>query len=244
MKIAIIIPGFNRYDLTHARLMELYKYVQVNAEVEIILINDASTDEDYETGCGWWKNHSGIPHKIRYYKNKENLGFIGSMNIGAKIAIKNHADLLIFLSNDVVISGNFVAEILKALEPDANTLIGGEMISHAAGWNEFQHENYKFHLPWLNGWMLACTDVIWQSLGGFDKDYAPSDFEDVDLSTTAIDLGYKLIPLNSQHLKHLTAQSFGYNETRLARTKRNRELYISKWTTSKLRSLHRKIQSN
>lgn len=77
--------------------------------------------------------------------------------------------------------------------------------------------------------MLACTDTIWRSLGGFDPRYGTSDYEDVDLSTTALDLGYRLIPLNCKHLKHLVAQSFGYNETRLERTKHNREVFFQKW---------------
>ena len=108
-------------------------------------------------------------------------------------------------------------------------LIGGEIIDWKAGWNEFNINGREIVIPWLGGWMLACTDVIWQSLGGFDPRYGISDFEDVDISTTALDLGYKLIPLNCKHLQHLVAKSFGYNEIRLERTKHNREVYIQKW---------------
>lgn len=121
-------------------------------------------------------------------------------------------------------------------------MIGGELVNYNAGWNEHNIDGQKFFLPWLNGWFLACTDVIWQSLGGFDPIYGKTDFEDVDLSTTAIDLGYNLVALNSDKLHHLGAQSFGYTPERMKHTEHNREVYIKKWR-NKLVELHQKIQS-
>ncbi len=225
--ISIILPFFNKWEMTHSRLNEIYHHLS-HHPIEVILVDDASTEDNYVGGVGWWqKSFNAFP--VRYHRNVENLGFIGSMNAGAEIALKHNADVLIFLSNDVVISGDFVAEILAVLAQNDRVLIGGEIINYPAGWNEFIVNDKKVVLPWLGGWMLACTDVIWQSLGGFDPRYGISDFEDVDISTTALDLGYKLIPLNCKHLQHLVAESFGYNEMRLERTKHNREVYFQKW---------------
>jgi GT2 family glycosyltransferase len=119
-------------------------------------------------------------------------------------------------------------------------LIGGELVNYNAGWNYHEIDGQKFFLPWLNGWFLACTDVIWQSLGGFDPIYGKVAYEDIDISTTAIDLGYNLVALNSDKLHHLGAQSFGYTPERMKQTEKNREVYSRKWQ-SKLVELHRKL---
>ena len=88
MKIAIILPFYNHWNLSHTRLFELYKYVQDNCF--IVLVNDCSTEVECETGVAWWQKQV---HKqeIYYIKNKENLGFGKSMNLGAKIAQKHGA---------------------------------------------------------------------------------------------------------------------------------------------------------
>lgn len=237
--ISIVIPFHNKWEMTHARLNEIYHHLS-HHNIEVILVDDASTEEGYGGGVAWWqKTFKAFP--VRYHRNETNLGFIGSMNAGAEIALKHNADILIFLSNDVVVSGDFVTDIVTILQQDNKVLIGGEIIDWKAGWNQFEIDGKEIVIPWLGGWMLACTDVIWHSLGGFDPRYGTSDYEDVDLSTTAMDLGYKLISLNCKHLKHLVAQSFGYNETRLERTKHNREVYIQKWQ-DKLKDLHTRLQ--
>ena len=48
-KTSIIIPHYNRYDLTHARLYELYNHVPMD-NVEIIVMDDASPNTDIYDG--------------------------------------------------------------------------------------------------------------------------------------------------------------------------------------------------
>jgi GT2 family glycosyltransferase len=221
--------------------MQLYQHLP-HEDVEIILIDDFSTDAEIAGGIAWWQKQVAN-RTIRYKKTTENLGFGGAMNLGAKIAIKNGNELLIFLSNDVEVYGNFLTEINQKLSLNDKVLIGGELVNYNAGWNEFDIDGKHIMLPWLNGWFLACTDVIWQSLGGFDPIYGLSDYDDVDLSTTAIDLGYNLVALNSDKLHHLGAQSFGYTPERMKHTEHNKEVYTQKWK-HKLVELHQKIQSS
>ena len=226
MKCSIIIPYYNKWDLVHNRLMEIYKNI---SECEIILIDDDSPNDDCRTGAAWWQKQVA-KHSIRYYKNEKNLGFGGSMNIGAKIAIKNGADILILLSNDVSCRGDFVTPIIAALSEKPKTLIGGELIYHPAGWNEFQLDNgNKFIVPYANGWLLACTTDAWKEFGGFDPIYGRYDYEDVDLSTKALSLGYSVIGLHLPFLHHQGAGTIGYNPERLKHTEENRLKYINKW---------------
>lgn len=222
MKASIIIPFYNRYDLTFARLVELYKYIP--REHEIILVDDASPELDSRGGIAYWQKYK--THKIRYFRNEENKGFGGSMNIGAKIAMKYHSDLLIFLSNDVKVSGNFIPLIEGKY---AKSLICNEQITHKAGWNEFIIDGKLYIVPYANGWFLACAPEAWKELGGFDLRYGKYDFEDVDLSMRALELGYNINALNTTLLQHMGASTIGYTEERLEHTKHNKEIFFEKW---------------
>jgi GT2 family glycosyltransferase len=227
MKTGIVIPFFNHWDLTHALLARLYEFL-AREDIEIILINDASTENDCETGVAWWQSWHSKP--IYYYRNNTNLGVGGSMNIGAKLAIKHGAEVLVFLSNDVIVSSDFMPGIFNALAKDKNILIGGELIYWDGGWNKIEIEGKKHIIPYLNGWLLACTASIWRNLGGFDLLYGKYTYEDIDLSTKALSLGYNLVALNNPGLKHLGGGTISQgNADRIKITEENKAKYIQKW---------------
>jgi GT2 family glycosyltransferase len=228
MLISIVLPYFGRWDLTHARMAELYKHAPDNCE--IILVNDASNEPECRTGVGFWQK-GPAQHKIIYVENKKNLGFGGSHNKGAKAA---NGDILIFLSNDVIIRTDFVTPIIETIEENRKCLIGGRIVAWAAGWNQFETDDGKpFIIPYCEGWLLACHKEIWDTIGGFDvKSYQKFDMEDVDLSMTALSLGYDLRALSfpPHMLRHISGATIGkLNIDRMAITTRNKEIFIEKW---------------
>ena len=227
MKTSIIIPFLNRWDLTHQRLFEIYKHVPVG-NAEIVLIDDASTDADIQSGVAWWQGTS--KHPIRYYRNPENLGFGGSMNNGAKIAMKYQSELLIFHSNDVIASGDFFTETIDLISRNPNVLLTGELIWWDSGWNTITIDGKKTIFPYGNGWYLACTSEVWKNIGGFDLNFGAYDYEDIDISATAIYLGYNIVALNSKYLRHIggaTISALGMD--RSLQTNKNRLLFEQKW---------------
>lgn len=223
--ISIIIPFYNRWDLTHQRMMDLHKWI--NEEVEIVLVNDASTDMEIKGGVAFWQKNSPR-HTIKYKENKENLGFGGSMNAGADAASGN---ILVFLSNDVQIAGDFITQIKAILKQDDKTLVGGRIVYWEAGWNQFEHKGKRFVVPYVEGWLVACTKEVWESLGGFDPLYGKYAMEDVDISTTAISLGYNLKGLDNPQLHHIGGATAKYDEQRMNYTIANKEKYIAKWSS-------------
>jgi len=219
---------FGRYELVHKRLQEFWQYIP-RENLEIIVINDASPgDRDYEGNIAWWQKQVDNPHTIRYHANKENLGFGESMNLGAKHA---NGDLLVFFSNDVIISGDFVTQIVTLMDKDNRILLGGQIIDYPAGWNEFVIDNaYNIYITYCNGWLLSCTKSAWEESGGFDPIYGKFDYEDVDISTRFSEMGYNLCSLDSLYLHHIggaTISSMGLNRQNY--TEKHRELYINKW---------------
>ena len=150
------------------------------------------------------------------------------MNAGAKHA---EGDLLIFFSDDVIISGDFVTQIAQKFDKDDRMLLGGERIDYPAGWNEFElGDGRNIYITYCNGWLLSCDKSAWEESGGFDPIYYPFDVEDVDISTRFSEMGYNLEALNSRYLHHMggaTIYSLGLDRSKY--TKEHRELYIDKW---------------
>lgn len=221
--VSIIIPMYNNWFLTHQRMMELYEFV--STPCEIILVNDCST-EDMGGAMSWWKNQD--KHRVICIKTPRNLGFGGAINHGAKRATE---DVYVFLSNDVKVMYDFVPELLDVIESREKVLVGNEIYNRDTGWNVLNINGKPKMFPYLAGYFLACTKEAWKDLGGFDPIFGLFDFEDVDLSSTALYKGYRLVPLNSKMLLHASGQTIRkYYPEREKITRKNQNVFIQKWS--------------
>lgn len=216
MTSSIIIPAYNHYDLLHVLLFEIYR--RCKSVDEVVVVNDASTDDSVIKGLAWWKESKLIP--IRELRSSTNRGFLLSANSGLK---KATGDIKILLSTDVKIYDDVSVLVTDKLKDNPKRLVGGIIHSHDTGWNRFG----KTIFPYVEGWLLATTADGWEELGYLDTRYVPNDFEDVDLSTTALSLGYELEIIPS--VVHIGGQSIGYSPEREALTKINQEKFKNKW---------------
>ena len=225
-RFSIIIPYYNRWDLTHARMSEIYGHLY--SDIEVILVNDASPELDCRSGAGFWQKGLNV-FPIKYVENPQNLGFGGSNNRGAKAAT---GDILVFLSNDVVISGNFLPQIEKIIaEKDGKVIVGGRVLYEDTGWNTLMIKGKKSIVCYPEGWLIAVTPAMWESIGGFDPIYSPYDYEDVDLGAWATYNNVPLVGLNSAYLHHLSGQTiYKVNPERQKVTIAHRKLFEDKWT--------------
>ena len=221
--ISIVIPFYKRWDLTHARLMELYKFNP--PECEVILVDDYSNDNECDGGILWWQK---IPNfTLRYHKNEENVGFGQSCNNGVKLAKGKY---VILLSNDVQMYGNVISDIVSIIGNDDKLLVAGRVVDWAGGWNEMDSNGKHYVIPYAEGWLLGFTKVAWKNLGGFDPIYQPYDMEDVDLSLTALSMGYNIVNLHSNKVKHISgATIYKLNPHRMEVTTKHKELFVNKW---------------
>ena len=92
-KVAIIIPNYNKAkylsDCINSALNQTYK------NIEIIIVDDHSTDKSDEIIKNFAKKHPSI----KYYRLPENKGVSHARNFGAQ---KTSADYLVFLDSDDV----------------------------------------------------------------------------------------------------------------------------------------------
>ena len=222
-KINIVIPTYGHWNLTHSQLWQLHRKEREHIDY-VKIINNGSHDEDETAnGLAWWRASKLLP--IYSITLDNNIGFVKASNMAMKDTIGDPEDILILLSNDVLIHGKFISQIKTIFSENSKSLVGGVLYTRDTGWNNFNDKIF----PYLEGWLLATTLGNWAELNYLDERFSPNDYEDIDLSTTALSLGYELVPLNNVGLVHMGAQTIKYGDERLAQTNINKKKFEEKW---------------
>ena len=215
---SFVILNYDRWDLVHQLLFDIYKNCSVVSEV--IVVNNGCTELESFSGLDWWKKSNMLP--IKEVSIEENIGFLLGANTGLK---KAKGDIICLLSNDIRIKDDIVTRINLQINTTYNSFVGGRLLDFNTGWNTFGDRMF----PYLEGWLLAARKESWEEFKYFDERYVPNDFEDVDISTTASKLGYMLVALPEESTYHAGAQSISYGSEREALTRRNKEKFRKKW---------------
>jgi GT2 family glycosyltransferase len=216
--ISIVTPVWNQSNLTAQYLYGQNIHYPYDKGVEWIIIDNGSTD-----GTGgileYWKDIIGP--RLKVIKNDNNLGFAKACNQGAERA---KGENLLFLNNDIIIQGDYITAIERAIADNPRSLVGAQLITTNTGWNVFDGKP----IPYLVGWCLAMPAHIFQVLGGFDERYMPAYYEDIDLCYNASKQGYGLQPIRLP-LQHLGEQTGLQLPDRQEITEANRARFAEKW---------------
>lgn len=218
--LSIVIPVYNGWHMVHSLLFDIYNHT---AEVEIIIADDCSTDEEVAKGIKWWQG-TMFKNNLAHYKTPTNYGFLRNANFGVSKAKTNN---VLLLNSDVKLRDNNTINKIEAVLNNniyVPTLVGARLLDKDTGWNKFDKKVF----PYLEGWFLAFRKSDWDFLGGFDELYAPYDFEDVDLSTKYVNIGGKLQAIDVE-AEHLGGQTIGFSPEREKLTKINQRKFEEKW---------------
>ena len=109
LHLSVIIPVFNRWDLTRACLESLRRHT-LGDYLEVIVVDNHSEDATANELAPLGRSLFGADfHALR---QESNLGFAAACNLGAKTA---RAPYLFFLNNDTLLTPNWSAPLLAAL---------------------------------------------------------------------------------------------------------------------------------
>lgn len=189
--VSIIIPVYNHLSYTLRCLKAIASNLSSAVAVEIILVNDCSTD-DSQTVL-----KSITP--LTLIENKTNSGFIYSCNHGASLATGKY---LYFLNNDTEIQPNCIESLVEVLTKPQVGAVGSKLVypqgslqeaggivwEDANAWNYGRHNNpvapeYNYLRPvdYCSGASLMVLKAAFIELNGFESEFSPAYYEDTDL---------------------------------------------------------------
>ncbi|MEH7355547.1 glycosyltransferase [Neobacillus drentensis] len=123
IEVSIIIPSQNNYPLNLFSLYSLEFQTFNPKKMEVIFINDASTDQTEEK----LKDYSP-PYHFKYIHNKQKLGRAKARNLGIRSA---RGRFLIFLNAEMITDSDFVENHYKYHQSKKNVIVSGVMHSKA-----------------------------------------------------------------------------------------------------------------
>lgn len=225
IKLSIVILSYNTKDLTLASLESVilqYKQELEKAEIEIIIIDNNSSDDSVE---GIKKYISIIKFKgaIQLIQSRKNLGFGGGCNLGVKTA---RGDKILFLNSDTEVLDKGFLGMVKFLEDNSKVAILGGRIENYDG--SLQPSAGKFYnlfnllvmllgferlgflrsspnkigkVDWVSGACMMVKKDIFDKLNGFDEQLFMY-VEDMEICFRAQKYGYKTYFYPEIELKH------------------------------------------
>lgn len=222
MKVSIIIVNFNGCRFTAECLETIRLYSKTSAEV--IVVDNASTDD----------SRVELPVRfpeVRFLWLPQNRGFGYANNRGAE---KATGDILFFLNNDTLLTGDIIPVMSRMLNEDRSIGIAapkllnedgslqvssGAFPSIAAEWRtKLSVGNISAHAllqpDWVTGAAFFIRREVFQAIGGFDEEYFMY-FEDVDLCKRVADQGLTIRYIPECSLIHLGGKSYGKQDPRI-----------------------------
>jgi len=221
-KVSIIILNWNGLEDTIECLESLKKITYPNYEV--IVVDNASEGDDVKI----LKEKFG--DYIHIIENDKNYGFAEGNNIGMRYALSSSAPThLMLLNNDTVVAPDFLEELVKVAESEAEIGIVGPKIYYydfegrknviwfAGGkiewWRRWvyphigrndkdlpQYQNLTT-VDWVSGAAMMLKSSIIRELSFLDSQYFFGD-EDVDYCLRARKHGFKIVYVSTARVWH------------------------------------------
>jgi GT2 family glycosyltransferase len=239
-RASIVIPAFGEPLLTFSCLASIAR--NTRGDFEVIVVDDASPEPLAAALAG--------VEGVRFERNAANQGFIATCNRGAALS---RGEYVVFLNNDTLVTAGWLDALLGTFDarPDAG-LVGARLIypdgrlQEAGGivwrdgsaWNDGRDDDaarpeygYLREVDYCSGACLAVPRGLFCELGGFDAQFAPAYYEDVDLAFRVRAAGHKVFYQPAATIVHFEGRTSGTDETRGIKRHQtiNRGVFEKRW---------------
>ena len=236
-KLSIIIVLYNQAALTLQCLQSLADNVGI--EQEIIIVDNASTDETPEL----LRRVFGI----QVISNTENVGFLKAVNLAAASA---RGEYLLLLNNDTEVFPGVLRQAINHMAQDSQIgALGGRILLldgtlQEAGNIVWQDGSclgygrgaapdaapYRFQrdVDYCSGAFLLTRTQLFRDMQGFDEAYAPAYYEETDYCLRLWKAGYRVVFDPAVVIRHFEFGSQNKPEKAIRMQERNRAIFVER----------------
>ncbi|MCL5411971.1 MAG: glycosyltransferase family 2 protein [Patescibacteria group bacterium] len=203
-KIFIVIVNYDGLVYTRDCLKSLEKIKKENLEVETVVVDNASREDELSV------IKKEFP-AVKTIKSKENLGFTGGNNLGFGYAVGKEADFILLLNNDTVVEEGFLAELVDFFQKNKKAgIVGSALLMKEDGQEKYDLGGYltsfgrTYHkhtsnvkkisprqVNYVCGASLMVKREVVEKIGFLDENYFWG-YEDVDFCQRVRQAGYEV----------------------------------------------------
>lgn len=197
MKLFVQIPCLNEEKTLHLVLESIPKKIKGIESIEILIIDDGSTDKTIEVA----KKH-GVKHFVKHAKN---MGLARSFHDGVNYALSHGADIVVNTDGDNQYPQKRISDLVQPiLNGEAEIVIGDRQTATIAHFSGFKKLMQRF-----GSWVVnkAATTNLPDAASGF-RAYSKESLMRINIVTTfsycmetIIQAGNKNIPISSIQIK-------------------------------------------
>ena len=178
-KVVISILDYNQKDTTLECLASLEKIDTTGLDVSVIVI------DNYPKATLFFDTSKYKKITVSITKTPDNLGFSGGHNVGLARAIRENADYVIVLNNDVIVDKKLVLRLVAAAKTSPKIGAVVPKIYFMAG-HEYHKDRYKKNELGKVFWYAGGT-FDWENINGKHRGVDEVDTGQYD-NAEAIDL--------------------------------------------------------
>ncbi|MGI5828261.1 MAG: glycosyltransferase family 2 protein, partial [Patescibacteria group bacterium] len=204
-KTSLVVVSYNGYEVTKKCLDSIFRNSGDSSLYEVILVDNASTDESKSRLITRYANRSNFS----CVSLNSNTFLTAAYNAGF---MKSRADVLVFMNNDTTMTPQWLDKILSKFESKSVGIVGVSLLSgkspdyidsqgcslNVLGYgfriNSGKKYSQKLEMEepfFIAGSVLAVRRNLFQKTGMFDEAY-DGNYEDVDLAWRIRLLGYSI----------------------------------------------------
>lgn len=199
--VSVIIVSLNGKKWLKELIASILASNYPKNNMELIFVDNGSTDGSVDFVKEMFTNDI----RLNVIQNSENLGWSPANNQGMKAA---KGELIVCISNDMIVDFNWIREIVKVMETDktvgiiqCNSISMWDRKTPDSGMNYLDRFGYSYSYAssksnyevfFAEGMAFAIKKEVIRKVGGFD-DYFFMEYDDMDLSWRARLGGYKVL---------------------------------------------------
>jgi GT2 family glycosyltransferase len=188
---------------------------------EVIIADNKSTDRSLEI-------ISNYAHSCTILKNEDNYGFAGGVNRAVTVA---KGEYLVLLNPDCFVTPDWLTHLITPLKlrcvgatgatllyPETQIIqsAGGSINSfgftrHYGYRNPYRSDDKNRAVEYVTGAALATKKELFSTVGGFDEEYYPVYFEEIDYCRLLRNIGYHILYVPKAVVYHAESQSVTLN---------------------------------